>query len=1290
MRALKIQNLFTILTTFLLMFLNAVSLHSATQNIDGVITSKPSIQWNGSLAYDIRNTNVIYQTRDIEGRFRSIYTPLTVGISSSRSALMIHGRLVSVQTFINTVEPGLHGHFYEDVFEDIYLTPDYTFGIIDSHNPDKNEITIRVPRTPKNGHYENNPDTIVHVYYTDQANFFIEDQASNETDAMEKWGKWIQVHPSCQQIIWLQTDSSSYDYTRLPTPEDGFRGSANSATGMAYFKNFSSDGEFIEVHRNIHDTWVDHMHSLESPQAWLDGKLCPTSVAFKPGREFVAACRRSGDAIKEEMVRTRDDEIRGTITVVNENSFTVAALDWDGNPYTTTINIASNGRIMLDGNDTTSNAIEIGREVRIFPERNQKRIVVLNERMPGKSSEYQPVAYFYPDKPYATSNHEFTFDASHSYDLDGTITSYDWDFGDGTIASGELVNHTFDHAGGYKAYKVVLTVGNAEGETATNTQYITVVDAIQKAENVLIDHLKSGIVCKEWSPACDFTTYPECGEPDMIEARNNTIYASNGGMNEYSGYINVPEDGWFEFRLPNYTMQLWIGDWLIIDRINDVRESWGPWNLAQLASQVYLEAGLHRIKFLTMRDSYWHNIIGWSGPGVYLRTKTVDDLNGLGDSYVTKTMLVLDEDLFYMPTANHLLEAEAAASIRLGNAPLSVNFNADATTGDVDSYTWIFGDGDTAYTNNPEHTFTLPGFYTAKLIVADQQGNTAEDSVTISVINPNASSEYAGISVNFSDSYTLSNDSVVGAVPLSNWNNVSVPSWGSGHTASANDLVNSFNAPTSAKVYASKIRLNENLIGNDALSADHSMLSEGIYDTDIDLMVYDLPDFYKSSGYNVLVYAPNENYSPSKDSLLYFTINGQNEWLKLHPEEGWNWDGKYVGSTATTMEEAASGPGTNYFVIEDLTTDTVHIRTGNAKISGIQIITSNTKKHDQTIVFNTITDKLVSDTPFTLQASASSALFIDFEIVSGPASVAGNTITLDGTTGVVEIKAIQAGNDNYHPVEKTQSFNISDGNKEDQTITFNQIPNKMINDPEFKVVATSSASLPVTVEVVDGPATMINDSMISLTGGTGYVTLKATQEGNTTYNPAPMVLEKFKVTENAQPGITLSFPYPNTLFHEGNTITLNADVTLGSETLNVVEFYEGDTKLGEATDAPYIFDWEDVQIGSYSLSARLLTAEGTDIYSQFVPISVDQLMGMQAAGEEQLFLHPNPTTGKIMANLNSASISTPFVEVYTMQGKKIITQRINGRSALTIDLSDQSKGMYLVKVGSVVKKVIKQ
>ena len=55
-----------------------------------------------------------------------------------------------------------------------------------------------------------------------------------------------------------------------------------------------------------------------------------------------------------------------------------------------------------------------------------------------------------------------TFDAVGSSDADGTISSYSWSFGDGSIGSGVAVDHTYTSAGQFTA---VLTVTDDAGAT---------------------------------------------------------------------------------------------------------------------------------------------------------------------------------------------------------------------------------------------------------------------------------------------------------------------------------------------------------------------------------------------------------------------------------------------------------------------------------------------------------------------------------------------------------------------------------------------------------------------------------------------------------------------------------------------------------------------------------------------------------------------------------------------------------------------------------------------------------
>ena len=64
-----------------------------------------------------------------------------------------------------------------------------------------------------------------------------------------------------------------------------------------------------------------------------------------------------------------------------------------------------------------------------------------------------------------------TFNASESYDPDGTIVSYDWDFDDGTSDSGEIVTHAYTAPG---TYAIILTVTDDEAKTDTYQKSATV------------------------------------------------------------------------------------------------------------------------------------------------------------------------------------------------------------------------------------------------------------------------------------------------------------------------------------------------------------------------------------------------------------------------------------------------------------------------------------------------------------------------------------------------------------------------------------------------------------------------------------------------------------------------------------------------------------------------------------------------------------------------------------------------------------------------------------------------
>jgi PKD repeat protein len=66
-----------------------------------------------------------------------------------------------------------------------------------------------------------------------------------------------------------------------------------------------------------------------------------------------------------------------------------------------------------------------------------------------------------------------SFDGTSSYDPDGTIVGYAWDFGDGSTGSGATPTHGYSIAG---TYSVKLNVTDNSGSTNVSTQTVTITD----------------------------------------------------------------------------------------------------------------------------------------------------------------------------------------------------------------------------------------------------------------------------------------------------------------------------------------------------------------------------------------------------------------------------------------------------------------------------------------------------------------------------------------------------------------------------------------------------------------------------------------------------------------------------------------------------------------------------------------------------------------------------------------------------------------------------------------------
>jgi len=107
-----------------------------------------------------------------------------------------------------------------------------------------------------------------------------------------------------------------------------------------------------------------------------------------------------------------------------------------------------------------------------------------------------------------------TFSAILSSDDDGIIAKFEWDFGDGSSATGESVTHTYTRSG---QYTVVLRITDNRGATATAQKVITV--------NPADDDDGTG----GSGPTATFTATPLTGESPLT-----VIF--NGSASTYAGH----------------------------------------------------------------------------------------------------------------------------------------------------------------------------------------------------------------------------------------------------------------------------------------------------------------------------------------------------------------------------------------------------------------------------------------------------------------------------------------------------------------------------------------------------------------------------------------------------------------------------------------------------------------------------------------------------------------------------------------------------------------------------------
>jgi hypothetical protein len=241
----------------------------------------------------------------------------------------------------------------------------------------------------------------------------------------------------------------------------------------------------------------------------------------------------------------------------------------------------------------------------------------------------------------------------------------------------------------------------------------------------------------------------------------------------------------------------------------------------------------------------------------------------------------------------------------------------------------------------------------------------------------------------------------------------------------------------------------------------------------------------------------------------------------------------FNAGTVTLNATSSSGLGVSYSVstgsatvssntltITGTGTITVQAsQAGNGTYSAATPVTQTfaAGKGSQTITFPAIASTTYSSTQITLAATDSAGQTITYTVVSGPATISGNVLTLTGA-GTVVVQAAQGGTTNYAAASPvSQSFVVRQNT---QSITFPAIANQSAG-ANVTLTASATSGLPIVYSVISGPATVSSNTLT--TTGTGTVTVQANQSGSANYFAANAVDQTFQVVTGS-PAIATDTP----------------------------------------------------------------------------------------------------------------------------------------------------------------------
>jgi hypothetical protein len=332
----------------------------------------------------------------------------------------------------------------------------------------------------------------------------------------------------------------------------------------------------------------------------------------------------------------------------------------------------------------------------------------------------------------------------------------------------------------------------------------------------------------------------------------------------------------------------------------------------------------------------------------------------------------------------------------------------------------------------------------------------------------------------------------------------------------------------------------------------------------------------------------------------------------------------------------------------------------------------------QVLTFQPIPDKQAGQS-VTLDVTSDSGLSA-FTFDSNDSSVvsfSGNVATAL-KVGKVTITASQAGQAPWLSATASQPFIVTATPRVDQTITFADIPNKTVQSANFNLSASASSGLPVSFAVVSGTsATVESNGTVTITGA-GVTTIRASQDGNGSYNPAPTVEKTLTVNKLDQ---TITFGSLSNASLTAGTYQLSATASSGL----AVSFASSDNTVAEVSGTTLTLKQGGSIIitasqggnGTY-LAAPDVTQPLTviDDTQQAQTITWTQTLGSRAFGVADLNLTASTNSGLPITYLSSDSTVAKIVNGSGADDVNGTYLRVVGAGTATITATQAGNGQY--------------